>query len=261
MIRILITVLLLTSSPAWAVTQWNIAVPANGDSKSAWPGQVHSQWSILDTLLSNYQQGELLTYKNSTTITITSGQTVVSNSGASLRLFLSDPGNTDITSANLDTGGSFSAGTIYYVYSTANSSTASSSTYYISLSSSAPTGPTYYFQLGAFLTDGSGNITTLTNNHKTGQFNAWSTKTSGTVYQALTDGFVTGYCSMARGASCQITTDSNPSPSTIRSFCSSDFSSGYVGVCAVFSPVKAGDYYNCGGTGTTCSTEYFLSTI
>lgn len=158
MFRIFIAILLLISTPAWAVTQWNKALPATGDNQTAFPAAVQAQWSILDTLLAIFQAGENLTYKNATTITITSGKVVDSNSGGSLRIFLSDAGNTDITTANLDSGSSFSAGTTYYVYSGATTSTAALSTYYISLSSTAPTGPTYYFQLGSFTTDGSGNI-------------------------------------------------------------------------------------------------------
>ncbi len=159
MLRMLLALLLLTiSTPVWAVTQWNKAIPAAGDSKSAWPGQVTAQWSIMDTLLSNYVRGENLIFKNSTTLTVTLGEVVVSNSGNSVRLFLQDAGNTDLTTANLDTGSSFSATTTYYVYAATSSTTAASSTYYISLSSSAPTGPTYYAHLGSFTTDASGNI-------------------------------------------------------------------------------------------------------
>ncbi len=158
MFRVLLAILLLIPTNGWCVTQWNKAIPASGDTKSSWPGQVTAQWSIMDTLLSTYRQGENVIYKNATTLTVTLGQIVVSNAGGSLRIFLNDSGNTDITTANLDTGGSFSAGTTYYVYAAATSSTAASSTYYISLSSSAPTGPTYYVQLGNFTTDGSANV-------------------------------------------------------------------------------------------------------
>lgn len=158
MFRFLLAVFLIVSTPAWAVTQWNKSMPASGDNQTAWPAAVVSQWSIVDTLLSNYRRGETVIYKNATTLTVTLGEVVVTNSGGSLRIFLQDAGNTDITTANLDSGASFSAGTTYYVYAAASSSTAASSTYYISLSSTAPTGPTYYTKLGFFTTDGSGNI-------------------------------------------------------------------------------------------------------
>jgi len=158
MFKILLAILILIPTNGWCVTNWNKALPLVGDNLTSWPAAVVAQWSILDTLLSNYRRAETLTYKNTTTITVAAGEVVVSNSGATLRIFLQDAGSTDITSANLDTGGSFSNSTTYYVYAGATSSTAASSTYYISLSSSAPTGPTYYVQLGSFTTDGSANI-------------------------------------------------------------------------------------------------------
>lgn len=158
MIRILLAILFLIPTNGWCVTQWNKSFPASGDNLTAWPAAVTAQWSILDTLVSNYKRGESVIYKNSTTLTVTLGEIVVSNSGGTLRVFLQDSGNTDITTANLDSGGSFSAGTAYYVYAATSSATAASSTYYISLSSSAPTGPTYYVKIGAFTTDGSGNV-------------------------------------------------------------------------------------------------------
>ncbi len=245
--RILLTILLLTvASPVWAVTQWSKSIPVLGDSKSAWPGQVTAQWSIMDTLLSNYRQGENLTYKNSTTITVTLGQVVVSNLAGSLRLFLNDSGNTDITSANLDTGGSFSAGTTYYVYAGTTSGTAASSTYYISLSSSAPTGPTYYFQLGYFTTNSSGLISNIVNNNLIG-LGASTSKSSGVVYQALTDGYVVSIINTGGGNNSHgyLYADSSNPPTTIISEVGSDSSvSGPNGVIGtLYSPVRRGDYY------------------
>lgn len=158
MIRFLVLFLILLTTPAFAVSQWDKTLPSSGANLTAWPAAVQAQWSILDTLLANYRYGEIITYKNSTTLTVTTGQVVVSNSGASLRVFLTDAANTDITTANLDSGASFSAGTTYYVYAATSSATAASSTYYISLNSTLPTGPTYYTQLGSFTTDGSGNV-------------------------------------------------------------------------------------------------------
>jgi hypothetical protein len=159
MLRILIAILMLTfSTNAFAVTQWNKAKPATGDSLTSWPTDNQANLSILDTLLSNYRRSMTIIYKNSTTLTVSAGEVVVSNSGGSLRLFLQNAANADITTANLDTGSSFNASTTYYVYAGTSSSTAASATYYISLSSSAPTGITYYANLGSFTTDGSSNI-------------------------------------------------------------------------------------------------------
>lgn len=248
MVRILLAILLFISTPAWAVTQWNDAVPAVGDSKSAWPGQVHSQWSILETLLSNYIRGEKLTYKNSTTITVSSGEVVVANSGASLRLFLQDSGNTDITTANLDSGSSFSAGTTYYVYAATSSATASSSTYYISLSSSAPAGPTYYTKIGTFTTDSSANVAAV---HSTGQigFGVSVPVTFGVINQAATDGILSGYASISPNGNIACISDSNPSPTTIITQGASGGSGGFNGTVNCSAPITKGDYYKITTTG------------
>lgn len=258
MVRIILSLLFLVSlsTNGWCVTQWNKAIPAAGDSKSSWPGQVTAQWSILDTLLSNYRQGENLTYKNTTTITVTLGQVVVSNAGASLRLFLNDPGNTDITSSNLDTGSSFSNNTTYYVYSATSSTTASSSTYYISLSSSAPTGPTYYFQLGSFTTNSSGQISSVINNNYIGGFGAWTSKSAEVVYQATTDGFLVANSNVGSDESLVIYTDSNNPPTTVRVRNGGNSSSQLAsGTC----PIRKGDYYEVHMGSGTLSSAYFLS--
>ncbi len=238
--RILLSMLLMLLIPTqgFCVTQWNKAIPAAGDTKSAWPAAVTAQWSIMDTLVSNYRRGESLIYKNSTTLTVTTGE--VSNSGGSLRLFLKDTGNTDITTANLDTGASFSAGTQYYVYAGTSSSTASSSTYYISLSSSAPTGPTYYASIGSFITDGSGNIVSQkvysTNygpvnsdsNGQPGVQAVFNYSTSSSSYTLKTGGLLVAYGSVSVGASSSATITNLPFTSSTTYSCSASQAGGTV---------------------------------
>ncbi len=245
--RIFIAIVLLLgfSTQGYCVTQWNKAIPAVGDSKSAWPGQVTAQWSILDTLVSQYRQGENLIYKNTTTLTVTSGQIVVSNSGASLRLFLNDTTNTDLTTANLDTGSSFSNSTTYYVYAGTTSGTAASSTYYLSLSSSAPTGPTYYVQLGYFTTNNSGQISNIFNNNQFGGFiGTPSSKTAGVVYQALTDGKIDGNTSKAQNNGFIIYSDNTSTPTTIVQYGFGVWASGAPFSKSNFSfLVSKGNYY------------------
>lgn len=155
MIKIFLT-LFLISSPAWATTQWNPAVPASGDSKSLWPTQAPAQWLILQTLLQNYRQLMNLSYNSGSTLTIAAGEVSVTNGSAFL--FLHNGSGTNITATSLDSGSSFANGTTYYVYAYQNSTTATSSSFFISTNSSAPTGATYYKRLGSFTTDGSANI-------------------------------------------------------------------------------------------------------
>lgn len=251
MFKLLLTLMLvLLSSQSWAVTQWDKAKPASGDNLTAWPTASTNNLSILDTELSNYRQGYTLTYSSGSTIVATSGEITVSNSGGSTRLFIQDASNNNITFANIDTGAEASS-TTYYVYCGTNSTTAASCTFYISLSSTTPTGVTYYKRLGSFYNDASSNITTIDNDNQIGEFNTWSAKTNGVVYQALTDGFVTAYISSS--GTCSAYTDSSNPPTTLRI---QDGGNSIDADADVAFPVKAGDYWKTTG----CGTVYFLST-
>lgn len=188
MFRLILFFMLLLTSPAFAVTQWSLTIPASGDSKSAWPAAVHSQWTIMDTLFSNYRNGLDLIYKSSTAITISTGEAVVSNSGGSTRLFLQNTSSSDITASNLDSGSSFSAGTTYYVYCGTSTATASTCTYYISTSSTSPSGVTYYKKLGSFYSDSSSAIS-LPSSYDGVQYSNVepSASSNGTSYSASTE--------------------------------------------------------------------------
>ncbi len=244
MLRFLLVLMLLISSPAWAVTQWNVALPASGDNLTAFPAAVGSQWSILQTLVSNYRRGMSSIYKNSTTATVLAGECIVANSGLSTYLFLKTLSNTDITTANLDTGSSFSNSTTYYIYAGTSSATAASPTYYISLSSSAPTGVTYYFQIGSFTTDSGGAIAAVNTVDVTGVGNKVS-KSVNTTYLATTDGYVEGFGTQLTGGTGSIScyTDASPTPSSqvvgiaIGNDVNDTESYGF--------RVKKGDYYKC----------------
>jgi len=189
-----------------AVTQWNKALPASGDNLTAWPAAVASQWSIQDTLLSNYRRGYTLGYSSGSTLTASAGEITVSNSGGTVRLFLQDAGSTNITFTNIDTGAE-APSTTYYVYCGTNSATAASCTFYVSTSSSAPSGITYYARLGSFYNDSASNISRITNDSEITGYGAKASKTFGTTYQALTDGIVEGYGHQTAGGS--------PTPGTI----------------------------------------------
>ncbi len=93
-----------------------------------------------------------------------------------------------------------------------------------------------------------------------GQFGAWLARSSGTVYQAATDGYVVGYGALAVGALLLINTDANPSPSTTRVFTQITVSAGDAngsmgtGTC----PVRKGDYWIATGTGTSWTSLFWL---
>lgn len=86
-------------------------------------------------------------------------------------------------------------------------------------------------------------------------FGSWVSKTPGTIYQALTDGFV--ICNNGQGQKqTTILSDSAATPATLRC----DNNPGSVneyGGC--FSPVRKNDYYQCNVNGGTNSFEFFIS--
>jgi hypothetical protein len=148
----------LIAQPSWAVTQWiATGVPtSSSESKSNFPAEVYSQWGILQTLLQNYRQGYFISFSNSTTLTIGSGEASAWNGTASL--FLQNTGSQTATTTNLDTGSTFNASTTYYVYAGSSSITQATGTISISLNNTTPSNLTYYKRLGSFTTDGSSNI-------------------------------------------------------------------------------------------------------
>lgn len=266
----LMILMVLAPLNAFAVTQWaKSSLPASGDNLTAWPTAVNAQWSIVDTLVSNYRRGYTLSYSSGSTLVASSGEIVVSNSGGTVRLFLADTSSTNITFANIDTGAEASA-TTYYVYCGANSATASACTFYLSTSSTAPSGITYYARLGSIYNDASSNITRINNDNVTNEIGEKESKTDGVTYQAATDGYFVGLIDAggSTGSYGDIIgyTDNSSSPTTVMGYASgwrvdSTFSAstGNRKNSFIF-PVKAGDYYkgSSSTTGSVTVTFYFV---
>lgn len=251
--KILLAFLLLTipAQDGFCTVQWNKGAPAATDIKSIWPATSQANNSILDSLLQNYKRGLYLNYSSATALSIGAGEVVVSNVTGSARLFLVATTPTSITSSNLDTG-SFSSSTTYYVYAGTSTVTDSAPTFYISLSSSAPSGVTYYAQLGNFTMDSSTNISALVDNYgSTSYVGTKQSKSSNVIYQALTDGIfeATMICNNG-GHGAEIATDSSSTPTT-------DVANVYNGSSGSFNymplmfPIRKGDYYELITSGCT----------
>lgn len=205
--------------------------------------------SAIDSLLAGYRKGARLTYTSESTVTVGSGQVVVSNSDGSVRLFLSNSSTTSVTFSNIDTG-TESASTQYYVYAYTNSTSASTFSCIVSSSATSPTGATYYAKIGSFYNDPNSNMTLIYNN---GDFfeidDEGSAKSVDVVYQALYDGDVvatiTGSDAGATTLSLIGYTGNTSSPGAVRGCCTfeytpSDSSSQYHSFCM---PVRQGQYY------------------
>lgn len=235
--------LVLAPTQGWCVTQWNKSLPASGDNLTAYPAANQANLSILDTLVSNYRRGYNLNYSSGSTLTASAGEIAVSNALGTVRLFLQNTGSSNITFSNIDTGSEASA-TTYYVYCGTSTVTDASCTFYISLSSSAPTGVTYYARLGSFVNDSSSNITSIINDNATNYIGSYSTKSSGVTYQALTDGIVTADCVATATGNMVMNfySDSSSSPTTLIRTVMLGNSSG-TNYMPLSEPVIKGNYY------------------
>lgn len=255
---ILALVFLLAPVNGWCVSQWvKSAAPATGDNLTAWPAKVNAQWSILDTELANYRQGYNLTYSSGSTIVASSGEVVVSNSLGTLRLFLRNAASSNITFSNIDTGAEASA-TIYYIYAGTSTATDAAATFYISTSSTAPSGVTYYKRLGSFYNDSSSNITRINNDHIWNEVGEKESKTVDVTYQAITDGYVSYEGTLVTGNQVVLYTDSSSSPSTAVQQLTYN-TSGSLRTNMLY-PIKSGDYYKVSVVAGSPTTEayYFV---
>lgn len=262
MLRILLFLILISGT---ANAEWDKDIPLTSDNLTDFPTDNQANLDALEDLLSLYPKGITLSYSSASTIVASTGGVVCSNVGGTVRRLRGNTSTTNITFSDLDTG-SESSGT-YYIYATCDAS-ATTSAFKISTSSSAPSGITYYKRIGSFINDGSNNITasSITNDsvYSGSLLGSYSSKSTGTDYQATTDGFVTAYLtSYATGNNDGVLkglvlyTDSSSSPSTIvsQSGTVSSTTSVYV---SVFGAVKKGEYYRVSNTSSAGATMYFI---
>ena len=234
--------------PCWAVTQWTATgVPVSvSENASNFPAELYAQWAILQTLFQNYRQGYYLTYGNSTTLNVSSGEISAWNGSASL--FLQNNAAQTATKSNLDTGSAFSNSTTYYVYAGTSSTTAATATISISLNNATPSNLTYYKQLGSFTTDSSGNITQIVDNSVVVRISSPTTSFSvNNSYLATTDGILVVNASANGGGGngdygCTLYVDANPIPSTQVEVFSSSSSTTQINAPMIYL-VKKGYYW------------------
>lgn len=212
----------------------------------------------LDRLVSGYREGVSVQYNDASTLTVTAGEIVVLDAAGTTKLMLRNAASTTVNWTMIDTG-SEAPSTTYYVYAVGASSSATSITFKISLSATAPTGVTYYKRIGYFYNNADSNIASIVNDNDVKYIGTKSSKTYGATYQATTDGFVVawsnniGYLGSLSGYS-----DSSSTPVTEVAFATGDTSENYINLFISF-PVKKGDYYKVSGSGTdlTNATIYF----
>lgn len=118
-----------------------------------------------ERLLSNYQEGCKVSYSSATTISIALGEIMLSNSGGTIRLMQQNTSAKTATFSNIDTGAEEASKT-YYVYAYQGTVTDTDFDIIISLSSSAPTGATYYARLGSFYNNADSDIEQISNDNE-----------------------------------------------------------------------------------------------
>jgi len=116
----------------------------------------------LDRMLANYRRGMACIYSSATAVNVLAGEVMVSNSTGSIRKMLSTTSTTSVGWSDIDTGSEASS-TQYYIFAVAADGDATSATFKISTSSSAPSGVTHYRKIGYFYNNSSGDITDVGN--------------------------------------------------------------------------------------------------
>ena len=141
--------------------QWDVDVPTNGALIPSAPEIIRDNNNSLDRLLADYNR-MTISYSSATTAVISAGAVTVSNSGGTIRLFLRNTSATNVTFANIDTGGE-EGSTTYYIYAIAATAVSETATFKISKNATTPASTTYYKRIGSFVNDGSSNITVIKN--------------------------------------------------------------------------------------------------
>jgi hypothetical protein len=111
---------------------------------------------------------------------------------------------------------------------------------------------------GAAINAASGIVTLDSNSIVKGKrLGTWASKSDNTVYQAATDGFLTGYATGGGSGtpSLEILTDASNPPTTVRS---KSLGSGNSDLNNASSPVKKSDYYKFLSADSSATALYFI---
>ncbi len=258
-IMILTLAILLTFGVnAFGSDQWEKIRFADDDLISVAPSLMRINNEAIDRLLKNYREGTSLKYKDADTVTIEAGDIVCSNAGETIRRLRSNAADLDVDFTDLDTGAE-AGSTTYYVYAVADVDEVGF-TAMISLSSSAPTGATYYKRLGSFYNNSGSDVTLINNDNDNKEITTRVSKSSGVEYQASVDGYLYGSVQSGSPESCGIVVGVGDTGAltTVYSALYAQSAAGSRTFRAGFGaiPVRKGDYYK--ATWSGCSgTNYW----
>lgn len=256
----------LLTSPAFAA-QWDKTIPcktgvgscASADQRADFPADQQANNESIDRMLANYREGMTISYSSASALSVSAGEVMVSNAAGTARLMLKNDAATSVTFTDIDTGAE-APSTTYYVYAIAAAADSVAATFKISASSSAPSGVTYYKRIGSFYNDASSNIGAVSNDNDLKKVGAWTAKTVGTTYRALSDGDVIAFTPNERGGDLNVYVDDSTTPTTLRG--SAGEASDQTGKSTISIRVSNGEYYKATYSSTDggSATMYFRST-
>src|SRR3990167_1823958 len=139
----------------FAADEWLKSQPAGTDLINDLDVIIQENNTAIDRVLSNF--GTIgLVYSSASAITATSGGVVCSNSDGSVRKMRLNTSTTSVGWGDIDTGAE-AAGTTYIVWALCDAD-ATTATFKISTSTSAPSGATSYAKIGSFYNNASSDI-------------------------------------------------------------------------------------------------------
>lgn len=154
----ILAALLLYCAPAFAASQWELDNVAGNTDPTDLDTVIQENNDALDRILRNYRHGCAVVRDSASQITIkTPCEVMICNSGSTDCEMRGTSADITVTAADLDTGASFTASTIHYLYATSDTDV-TNFVEKVSTSSTAPSGATQYRQIGYFYVDASSNI-------------------------------------------------------------------------------------------------------
>lgn len=202
-------------------------------------GHAQTYSESLTNLLYNYRKGCAVEYKGAADLYVRAGEVMITDASGNRRL-RRNASDTTVTWSDIDTGSEANS-TQYYVYALADSA-ATTFTVQVSTSASAPSGATFYKQIGTFYNDASGNIRDVGNLPKTSGLGNWATMATNTVYLAATDGFAIALQESNGEANFVIYSDAATPPTVIRGS-HADYGDASTKKGSITVPVRKGDYW------------------
>jgi hypothetical protein len=201
----------------------------------------------LDRILANYRENCIVTYVSSTSISVSAGEVMCSNSAATVRKMRQNTTPTVVSCAALNPS------TTYYVYAIAD---ADANTFTIETSTSTTPSGTCYRRLATFYMNASTTVTKL-RNYDGISFGDSVTKSGGVIYQAATDGIVTANLTgVSAGLGDLIgVSDSVSTPTTV--LAKELLVTNASEMVSITFPVTAGNYYEVYTSGNGAITATF----